>query len=172
MVQAQVRRFLPLPDYDLSELGEVKLTISSAVIDEAYSRLLMVRTDLPLEDALALDRVQKRLPITDEAVALLRKAKVIEGRRPNLHGSATVAAMTERKADYIRTRAQDDAYFAHFILDYLNQYGGASRKEIDGLLSNYLPDVLDTTQQRSKVTNLLSRIHNAGSQQKPRWELI
>lgn len=178
MVQDQVRRFLPLPDYDLSDPGEVKLTISGAVIDEAYSRLLMVRTDLPLEDVLALDRVQKRLPITDEAVARLRKAKLIEGRRPHLHVSATVAAMTERKADYIRTRAQDDAHFAQLIVDYLNQYGRASRKEIDALLGKYLPDVLDATQQRSKVTNLLSkmrrdgRIHNVGTQQKPRWELV
>lgn len=178
MVQDQVRRFLPLPDYDLSDPGEVRLTISGAVIDEAYSRLLMVRTDLPLEDVLALDRVQKRLPITDEAVARLRKAKLIEGRRPHLHVSATVAAMTERKADYIRTRAQDDAHFAQLIIDYLNQYGGASRKEIDALLGKYLPDVLDATQQRSKVTNLLSkmrrdgRIHNVGTQQKPRWELV
>lgn len=178
MVQDQVRRFLPLPDYDLSDPGEVKLTISGAVIDEAYSRLLMVRTDLSLEDVLALDRVQKRLPITDEAVARLRKAKLIEGRRPHLHVSATVAAMTERKADYIRTRAQDDAHFAQLIIDYLNQYGGASRKEIDALLGKYLPDVLDATQQRSKVTNLLSkmrrdgRIHNVGTQQKPRWELV
>ncbi|WP_282825090.1 RNA-binding domain-containing protein [Gulosibacter sediminis] len=178
MVQDQVRRFLPLPDYDLSDPGEVKLTISGAVIDEAYSRLLMVRTDLPLEDVLALDRVQKRLPVTDEAVARLRKAKLVEGRRPHMHVSATVAAMTERKADYIRTRAQDDAHFAQLIIDYLNQYGGASRKEIDALLGKYLPDVLDATQQRSKVTNLLSkmrrdgRIHNVGTQQKPRWELV
>ena len=86
--------------------------------------------------------------------------------------------MTERKADYIRTRAQDDAHFAQLIIDYLNQYGGASRKEIDALLGKYLPDVLDATQQRSKVTNLLSkmrrdgRIRNVGTQQKPRWELV
>lgn len=178
MVQDQVRRFLPLPDYDLTQSSEVRLTIPGAVIDAAYSQLLMVRTDLPLDDVLALDRVQKRLPITDEAVTRLRKAKLIEGRRPHLHVSAAVAAATGREADYIRTRAQDDAYFAQLIIDYLSQYGGASRKEIDGLLGKYLPDVLDATQQRSKVTNLLSkmrrdrRIRNAGTQQKPRWELV
>lgn len=178
MVQDQVRRFLPLPDYDLSRLGEVKLTIPGAVIDEAYSQLLMIRADLPLDDVLALDRVQKKLPIGDEAVARLRRARLIEGRRPHLHVSATIAAATERKAEYIRTRAQDDAHFSQLIIDYLKQYGGASRKEIDGLLGKYLPEVLDATQQRSKVTNLLSKmrrdgkIQNAGSQQKPRWELV
>ena len=33
------------------------------MIDEAYSQLLMVRTDLPIEELLALDRVQKGPPI-------------------------------------------------------------------------------------------------------------
>ena len=59
IVADQRRRFLPMPDYDLSEPSEVKLTIHGAVIDEAYTRLMMVRTDLSLEDVLALDRVQR-----------------------------------------------------------------------------------------------------------------
>lgn len=63
IVQDQLRRFLPLPDYDFETAGEVKLTISGAVMDEAYSQLLMVRTDLPLEDVLALDRIQKGLDV-------------------------------------------------------------------------------------------------------------
>ena len=178
MVQDQVRRFLPLPDYDLSQPREVKLTIPGAVIDEAYSRLLMVRTDLPLEDVLALDRVQKHLPITGVASARLRKAKLIEGRGHAVHVNADIAALTGTKADYIRTRAQDDAHYARLVVDYLKQYGGASRREIDDLLSKYLPDALDAKQQRSKVTNLLSKmrrdgkIRNAGTQQKPRWELV
>lgn len=91
MAQDQVRRFLPLPDYDLSTFGEVRLTIPGAVIDESYSQLLIVRTDLLLEDVLALDRVQKKLPISADATARLRKAKLIEGRKPHLHGAASVA---------------------------------------------------------------------------------
>lgn len=178
MVQDQVRRFLPLPDYDLSDPGEVKLTIPGAVIDEAYSRLLMVRTDLSLDDILALDRVQKGLSINDEAIARLRKAKLVEGRRPHLRVNADIAAITGSKAEYIRRRAQDDAHYARLIVDYLTQFDGASRKDIDELLGKYLPDTLDPKQQRSKVTNLLTRmrtegtIRNAGSQQKPRWELV
>lgn len=178
IVQDQVRRFLPLPDYDLSDSDEVKLTIPGAVIDEAYSRLLMVRTDLPLDDILALDRVQKRLPVNDEAIARLRKAKLVEGRRPHLRVNADIAAITGSKAEYIRRRAQDDAHYSRLVVDYLTQYGGASRKEIDDLLGKYLPDALDAKQQRAKVTNLLTRmrtegtIRNAGSQQKPRWELV
>ncbi|NNN10226.1 MAG: transcriptional regulator [Acidimicrobiaceae bacterium] len=178
MVQDQVRRFLPLPDYDLTHPDEVRLTIPGAVIDDAYSQLLMLRTDLPLEDVLALDRVQKKLPVTNEAKGRLRSAKLIEGRGRSVHVNADIAAITGGKADYIRTRAQDDAHFARLVIDYLTQYGSASRKEIDELLGKYLPEVLDSKQQRSKVTNLLSRmrtdgtIRNAGTKQKPRWELV
>lgn len=178
MIQDQVRRFLPLPDYDLSTPDEVKLTIPGAVIDEAFSQLLMMRTDLPLEDVLALDRVQKGLEIPRPANTRLRKAKLIEGRGRGTRISSAVAAATGQKADYIRTRAQDDAHYARLVVDFLTEYGGASRKEIDELLSKYLSELLGDTQRRSKVTNLLTRmrkegtIYNAGTQQKPRWKLV
>lgn len=178
MIQDQVRRFLPLPDYDLSTPDEVKLTIPGAVIDEAFSQLLMMRTDLSLEDVLALDRVQKGLEISRPANARLRKAKLIEGRGRGTRISSAVAAATGQKADYIRTRAQDDAHYARLVVDFLTEYGSASRKEFDDLLSKYLPELLDETQRRSKVTNLLTRmrkegtIFNAGTQQKPRWKLV
>lgn len=60
-----------MPDYDLGVLGEVKLTVFGAVIGEAYSKLLMAREDLPLEDVLALDRVQKHMLISAGAEARL-----------------------------------------------------------------------------------------------------
>lgn len=40
---------------------------------------------------MALDRVQKKLPILNDAAIRLRKAGLIEGRKPNLHVSALVA---------------------------------------------------------------------------------
>lgn len=99
----QARRYFPLPDYDLSDPGAVKLTIYGGVVDPAYSRLLIQKTDLPLADVLALDRVQKKLPIPDEAATRLRRSRLIEGRKPNYHVSAAVAEATANKADYIRT---------------------------------------------------------------------
>lgn len=178
MTNGQARRYLPLPDYDLSDPQSVKLTIYGGVVDPAYTRLLMQRTDLPLTDVLALDRVQKRLPLPDEAIRRLRHAKLIEGRKPHLHVAADVAPATGSKADYIRTRAQDDAHYASLVLDYLRQFGSASRLEIDDLLRPYLHDSLDPAQKRNKVTNLLAKmrrtgqIRNAGSTPRPRWELV
>lgn len=178
IVTDQRRRFLPMPDYDLSDPSEVKLTIHGAVIDEAYTQLMMVRTDLPLEDVLALDRVQKTMPISKDAAARLRRAHLIEGRSPNLHVSSAVAAAAATKADYIRTRAQSDTHYAKLITDYLTQFGGASRQEINDLLWDKLSDALDDEQKRNKITNLLAKmrragqIRNAGSTQKPRWVLV
>lgn len=106
----QARRYFPLPDYELDQAHAVRLTIYGSVVDPAYTRLLIQNTDLPLADVLALDRVQKRLPIPDEAAARLRRGKLIEGRKPHFHVSAAVAEATASKADYIRTRGQDDAF--------------------------------------------------------------
>src|SRR5699024_389276 len=59
MHKRQAKRYLPMPDYDLSEPNIVKLAIHGSVVDPAYSRLLIQNTDLPLNDILALDRIQK-----------------------------------------------------------------------------------------------------------------
>jgi len=69
----------------------------------AYSRVLIQKTDFPLDDILVLDRVQKRLPLTDEIVKRLRRDGLIEGRKPNFHVSASVAKATASKVGYIRT---------------------------------------------------------------------
>ena len=55
MNHSQASRYLPLPDYDLSNPCEVRLTIYGSVVDESYTRMLMARSDLPFEGVLALD---------------------------------------------------------------------------------------------------------------------
>jgi ATP-dependent DNA helicase RecG len=175
MYQGQAKRYLPLNDYDLSEPNAVRMTVYGNVVDDAYSRLLMQKTDLPLIDVLALDRVQKKLSPSDEAATRLRRAGLIEGRKPNLHVSAVIAAATASQADYIRTRSQDDAYYAKLVTDYLEKFGGASRQEINKLLWNKLSDALDERQKDRKIGNLLTtlrrsgRIRNAGVRGKPDW---
>lgn len=174
----QARRYFPLPDYDLGETGVVKLTIHGGVVDPAYSQLLMRQGDLPLADVLALDRVQKKLPVPDEAVARLRRAGLVEGRRPNLHVSAAVARATAGKAEYIRTRAQDDAFYAKLLVDYLDKFGHANRKELGQLLLPKLSDALTAEQKERKVGNLLTSLRrkgvivNDGVDSAPRWRLV
>ncbi|MGX9367177.1 RNA-binding domain-containing protein [Desulfoplanes sp. PS50] len=173
----QAKRYFPMPDYDLSDSMAVKLTVHGCVVDPAYSRLLIQKTDLPLFEILALDRVQKKLPISNEMAKKLRRDGLIEGRKPNLHVSAAVAKATAHKAEYIKTRAQDDDFYCKLITDYLHKFGEASRGEINDLLLNKLSEPLSPEQKRKKVSNLLSRlrsagiISNKGSRSKPKWLL-
>lgn len=173
----QARRYFPMPDYDLGDAGAVKLTVYGGVVDPAYSRLLIQKTDLPLAYVLALDRVQKKLPIPNEAVAQLKRLKLIEGRKPNYHVSATVAEATASKADYIRTRPQDDAFYAKLLTDYLEKFGQASRAEIGRLLTDKLSDALDHKQKYNKISSLLTKLRragvivNTGSDTAPCWRL-
>lgn len=178
MNDRQAKRYLPLPDYDLSEPEEVRLTVYGGVVDPAYTRLLVQRTDLPFTDVLALDRVQKKLSIPDEVAARLRRAKLIEGRKPNLHVAAEVAATTGDKAAYIRTRAQDDTHYIKLVGDYLDKFGDATRQEIDKLLQDKLSDALTDAQKRVKVSNLLAKMRrdgqivNEGSRTKSLWRRV
>ena len=175
MFRGQAKRFFPLPDYDLSQLGMVRLTLHGRVIDPAYSRLLIQSTDLPLGDILALDRVQKRLPLEEATIRHLRRAGLVEGRKPNLHVSAVVAKATAARVDYIHTRGQDDAFYERLVLDFLAKFGAASRQDLDELLLKKLSDGLDETQKHTKVGHLLTklrragRIRNTGSRKVPRW---
>ena len=171
----QARRYFPMPDYDLTEPHAVKMTLHGALIDAAYSRMLIQKTDLPLADILALDRVQKQLPLDDAVIKRLRQANLIEGRRPHLYVSASVASATASKVDYIRNRAQDDVFYAKLLTDYLEKFEYATRREINQLLLPKLSDALDEQQKTNKINNLLTKlrrngnIKNQGVDSAPRW---
>jgi len=174
MFSEQRRRYLPLPDYALSDTG-VCLAIHGGVVDPAYTRTLMENSELALQEVLALDRVQKKLPIPDAAAVKLKRAKLIEGRKPNFHVSAGVADATSKKAQYIKTRPFDDRYYEDLVVDFVREFGRATRKEIDDLLWDKLGDAMDDTRKRNKINNLISRLRehgcivNRGSRAKPEW---
>lgn len=178
MFEGQRRRYFPLPDYDLNNPEEVKVTIYGHIIDLAYSRLLIQKTGLPLIEIMGLDRVQKGLPVDVEMLKRLRKAKLVEGRKNGLHVAADIAEATASKADYIKMRSFDDSHYERMIREYLEKFGSASRKEIDELLLNKLSDALNEEQKLNKIHNLLTKlradkaIHNTGSRKAPAWALL
>jgi ATP-dependent DNA helicase RecG len=91
--------------------------------------------------------------------------------------SSTVAAASGKKAAYIKTRAFDDQHYADMLVQYLREFGTASRKDVDDLLWDKLSDALDEAQKANKIGNLLSGlrrkgvIFNAGSKPAPAWKL-
>ena len=177
MFLEQRKRFFPLPDYSKSDTQKVILEIYGHAIDENYSRLLIEKRDLPLSIVILLDRIQKKQTVTDDAVSLLRKDKLIEGRKPNFYVSAHIAEATGDKVQYIKNRSFDDRYFKDLILEYLKTFGSASKEDIDNLIVDKLPDALDKKQKENKVRNLvysLSKrknfIRNEGTNRKPIWK--
>lgn len=175
MFRGQARRYLPLPDYDLSDPNHVVMRLAGRFIDENYSRALLTHSDFSLGDILALDKVQKGAAPDEPTLKILRKRGLVEGRKPAVHVSASVAEATGNKAGYILTRRQDDTHYSKLILDYIRQWKAATTQELRDLLFPKLPDNLDAAQKENKVRNLLSalrhdnEIHNQGSRRYPRW---
>jgi len=155
MFLKQRQRFFPLPDYDLGEPERVKVRLFGKVLDENYTRLLIKRTRLDLLDVIALDKVQKKRSLTEKEFKSIKKQKLIEGRRPNLYVAAKIAAVTGKKATYIKHRAFDKAYYKEMIVAYLKKFDHAKREDVNNLLMGKLSDALSEKQKRNFIGNLL-----------------
>lgn len=178
MFLKQRRRFFPLPDYDLSEPQRVKVEIQGRILDERYTRLLMANTDLDLFTIMLLDKVQKRRPITPEEHRRLKGGKLVEGRYPSIVVAGKVAAAVGEKARHIRDRGLDSQHYEALVLALIQEHQPVTREDIDRLLMDKLPEVLDDEQKQNRIHYLLGkltkkgRIRNAGSRKFSRWVLI
>lgn len=178
MYKSQRKRYFPLPDYTKSSRDNVVLEIYGHTIDENYSKLLIEKKDdLSLTEVILLDKVQKKQEITDDGAKLLKKKEFLEGRKPNYYISAELAEITGEKAGYIRNRGFKDEHYKKMVLDYLDKYGYASKEDIDKLILDILPNILDKQQKENKIKNLLYTMHkkdktivNKGTPRKSRWE--
>lgn len=177
MFQGQAKSYRPLPFYESDPSDHVTLHLPGRIIDENYSRLLLANPDLKLSEIIALDRIQKKLPVPNEMMNTLRKRGWVEGRRPNIHISAAIAASTGQKTQYIKTRKQDDEHYKKLVTDYLEQWVEAKPNELRDLLLTKLSDGLTEQQKRNKIRNLLTsmrkegRIVAIGIKRSARWRL-
>ena len=177
MVQAQRRRFLPLPDYEGSSLLRTVFNIYGQEIDENYSHWLMERTDLPIEHVLWLDRLQKKLRLDAAQVAELRRAGLIEGRSPKLHISAQMAVATDQEVEYLNQKGLDSKHYKGLVLGLL-ALGPQPRAKINAMLLPKLPAAIALSSQKTFIKNLLQDmvreqlIENAGgATQAALWRL-
>jgi len=177
MFNEQRKRFFPLPDFDLSDSKRVVVKIAGRIWDENYTKLLMSKTDLDLKTVVLLDRVQKGLPITEDEIKQLKKLGLIEGRKPNLYISSSIAKVTGEKSSYIKLRGLKDEHYKKMILGYLDKYNNASKQDIDKLILDILPEILDKKKKQNKVRNLVyamskkdKTIVNTGSTRIPIWK--
>lgn len=158
MFTEQRKRFFPLPDFDLSVANKVTVKISGRIWDENYTKLLMSKTDLDLKTVVLLDRVQKSLSLNDDEIKHLKKLKLIEGRKPNLFISESIAKITDEKSSYIKNKGFDNKYYRDLILEFITQFKKATRGELENLLEDKLPNVLSEQQKKDKVKNALQNL--------------
>lgn len=178
MFETQRRRSFPLPDYDLSDPGIVKVSLSGRILDERYTRLLMERTDLALGQVLLLDRVQKRQHIELDEYRRLKAAGLVEGRYPAIMIAGAVARATGETGRHIRERGFDKKYYLDLIQALVREHGPVGRQEVDQAVVPKLPDRLTPEQKQRKVHNLLQelrvagRISNLGTRSNPEWTWV
>lgn len=178
MFSMQVKRFFPLPDYDISQREKVVVSLRGEIIDERYTKMLISRTDLDLWSAILLDKVQKKVAISKEQCGRLREIGAIEGRFPNIFISASIAKVTGEKAEHIKHRGLNNKYNLDLMLELIKEHGPVSRSEIDRLLLEKLPDILSLNQKKNRIHNYVSKLNrlgkikNIGSRKKPQWVVV
>ncbi len=178
MFKIQRERFFPLPTYEIDKPDEVRVRISGKIINENYTHILMTKSDLELSTVIILDKVQKKREISKDEHRLLKQNRLVEGRYPRLFVSSGIATITGEQAEYIKNRSFDKQYYKDLVKKFLKEYKQATRKEIENLLSEKLPKILDSKQKTKKISNILSEmaskdkdIKNAGTRKAPRWVL-
>lgn len=178
MFETQRRRSFPLPDYDLSDPGQVSVSVPGRILDERYTRLLMERTDLDLGKVMLLDRVQKGQRIGRDEHRRLKAAGLVEGRYPNLIVAGAVARAAGEAGRHIRERGLNKQYYLDLILALVREHQPVDRKDVNQLLLTKLPDRLSQEQKLRKVQNLLQElrragaIDNRGSRSRPQWVAV
>ena len=96
--------------------------------------------------------------IPKEAVAPLRKHKLVEGRANSLYLAAPLAKSDDEKAEYIKNKGFDNKYYQDLILDYISKFGKASKQQIRILLADKLPETMTEEQKERKILYLLTRL--------------
>jgi ATP-dependent DNA helicase RecG len=174
MFVSQKDRYLPMPDYDKSDSDTVVLTLPGTVIDENYSLLLLENSDIDLATTVLLDKVQKGKSISDEAIKMLRKKGLIEGRKPHLYVSKQIAKVTNKQIEYTLKKGFNDAECQEWIIKALKDHKELSRKQINELLWNKLPVDYTDTQRVNKIGNLIMKLKRQGvikTDEKRSWHL-
>ena len=164
MFQSQKDRYLPMPDYDLSTADEVILNLPGTIIDENYSLLLLGNSDIDLTTAVLLDMVQKGKSdtLSEGAIQMLRKAKLIEGRKPHLYVSKQIAKVTDQKVEYSKHKGLTEKKCEALLTASLQDHHSLTKQEIVRLFWDVLPDQLDNKQKMNKIEYLLKRLRLRG----------
>jgi len=137
-------RFFPMPTYDISDETHTKVTVYGKLLNKNYTYQLYTNPELAIEDIIALDKVQKKQEISEEALSRLRSLKMVKGRINSLEIVGTEKSDSLSNKDY-----------KQMILNFLTERDSATREEIEKLLMPFLPQNLSLTKRQKKISNVL-----------------
>jgi len=145
----QKERLFPMPDYDISDETHTRVTVFGELFNENYTNILNDNPELPLEDVIALDKVQKKQEISENALNRLRVLKFVKGRATSLQivGDAITTILS-------------NSDLKQKILDLLKEKNSASREDIENLIMPLLPSDLPVEKRQKKISNLISDLSN------------
>ncbi|GHT24744.1 hypothetical protein AGMMS4957_18290 [Bacteroidia bacterium] len=164
----QRERFFPLPTYDISGEDHTEVTIHGELINENYSRQLKKHPELSLDDVIALDKVQKRLPVSEDDITRLRELKLVAGWASEL----------QIAGNYSKITYQD---YKQMILDLIiTQNGSATREDIVNLIMPTLSPDEPMAKKLRKITNIVAKLskqegiikNTSNTDKYPVWKLV
>lgn len=165
MFYKQKERHFPMPDYEINEnVPEVNVKIYGRVIDERYVDLLKRDTSLTLKECIWLDAIQKKRPITDEALRILKSKKLIEWHKPNYIISQTVAQKTHQVSEYTKQKGLDKKKLLNMLQQVVEDAGdtGIMLNEIYTYMEVTLPSTKSVDAKKKTLTYLLSGLKAKG----------
>lgn len=179
MFNKQKERYFPLPDFDLSNTKEVKLTISWRIIDEKYTKLLMKNKDISLNNVILLDKIQKWQKISLIESRLLRKEWLIDWKYPKIFISLEVSQQINEVSNYVKNKVNKEHYERLIINFIKNNKWKASRKQINEVLIDKLSNIYDNDKKKiKKIWNILNEmrakwvIKNIWNNKYPTWIIL
>jgi len=166
MFTIQRERFFPLPTYNISDKEHTEVTIHGELINENYSRLLKKHPELSLNDVIVLDKIQKKIPVSETELKHLRDLNLVAGLASNLF----------IPSDYLTSSYND---CKNLILSFIKTNQTATREDIYNLISPLLLEDVPARKQK-KISNIISKLaytdkkikNTSQSVKYPVWELL
>ena len=166
MFTIQRERFFPLPTYNISDKQHTEVIIHGELINENYSRLLKKHPELLLDEVIVLDKVQKKLPVSEAEVQCLRNLKLVAGQASEL----------QIMGNYTKISYQD---YKQMILRLIAQNGSATREDIVNLIMPTLSPDVPVEKRQKKIANMITKlstkekaiINSSDTDKYPIWKL-
>jgi len=159
MFENQVKRFFPLPEYDLSD-GRVALRIYGRMTDQNYSQTLARNPGLSMEEIIMLDKVRRGIRLSDTEIGTLREKKLVKGRSTLLSFNSGEPVISTVTVGGEKVSAEFN--LSEEMIKFIRSSGPVGRIEIERALSDRMPGSMTDVQKKNKIANTVRKLSAHG----------